>query len=113
MEAVIDVMKIVELRSKLGKRGMSKNGLKAVLVERLKEAVAQNVPLLKNQPDHEVANNAGDGFDGGAYWELLEADGGEVDESVMEVDGIRFRAPTEEEHISNHPDQPKKRNYSH
>ena len=112
-EAVIDVMKIVELRSELGKRGMSKNGLKAVLVERLKEAVAQNVPLLENRPDHEVANNAGDGFDGGAYWELLEADGGEVDESVMEVDGIRFRAPTEEEHISNHPDQPKKQNYSH
>ena len=47
-EAVIDAMKIVELRSELGKRGMSRNGLKAVLVERLKEAVAQNVPLLEN-----------------------------------------------------------------
>ena len=43
---------------------------------------------------------------------MLEANGGEVDESVMEVDGIRFRAPTED-NISNHPDQPKKRNYSH
>ena len=33
----------------------------------------------------------------------------------MEVDGIRFRGPetSEEEHISNHPDRPKKRNYNH
>ena len=107
-EALIDSMKVLELRNELEKRGMSKHGLKVVLVSRLKDAVSKNVPLLEHRPENEVANHAGDGFDGCAYWELLEADGGDIDESVMEVDGIRFRAPTEDEHVNNHPDQPKK-----
>ena len=110
----IDKMKVSELRVELERRGMSKNGLKAVLIQRLKEAVSQKVPLLTDRPDDEVANNAGDGFDGGAFWQLLEPEGPELDESCMEVDGVRFRAPTttELEHNSNHPDRPKKRNYS-
>ena len=110
----IDKMKVSELRVELERRGMSKNGLKAVLIQRLKEAVSQKVPLLTDRPDDEVANNAGDGFDGGAFWQLLEPEGPELDESCMEVDGVIFRAPTttELEHNSNYPDRPKKRNYS-
>ena len=69
---------------------------------------------MTDRPDDEVANNAGDGFDGGAFWQLLEPEGPELDESCMEVDGVRFRAPaiTELEHNSNYLDRPKKRNYS-
>ena len=112
--ALIDKMKVLDLRKHLEDRGMSKNGLKAVLVQRLKEAVQGNVPLLAARPDHEAANNAGNGFDGGAYWHLIEQGNEEIDESIMEVDGIRFREPTatEAEHVAQHPDRPKKRNYS-
>ena len=76
--------------------------------------MAQKVPLLVDRPANEVENTAGNGFDGGAYWHLLEPEGPELDESFMEVEGIRFRAPTttEEEHNANHPQRPKKRNYS-
>ena len=73
---------------------MNKNGLKAVLIQRLKEAVSQKVPLLVDCPDNETANNADEGFDGGAFWHLLDPEGPELDESFMQVDGVRFRAPT-------------------
>ena len=46
---------------------MSKNGLKNVLIQRLKEAVKNNVQLLEARPDDEVQNLAGDGFDGNSY----------------------------------------------
>ena len=89
---------------------MSKNGLKSVLVERLKEAVRNNVKLIKARPDHEVENIAGDGFDGNAYWKYLEQTGAEIDESAIKVEGITFRAPTtsEAEHNSDFQDRPKK-----
>ena len=76
--------------------------------------MAQKVPLLVDRPAHESANNAGNDFEGGAYWQLIDPEGSELDEYFMEVEGIRFRAPTttEEEHNANHPDRPKKRNYS-
>ena len=74
-ESITNAMKVVELRDELENRGMSKNGHKAVLVDRLKEAIAQNVPLLEHRSQHEIANIAGDGFDGGAYWQMLEPDG--------------------------------------
>ena len=110
----INGMKVLELRQELEKQGMSKNGLKSVLVERLKEAVRNNVKLIKARPDHEVENIAGDGFDGNAYWKYLEQTGAEIDESAMEVEGITFRAPTtsEAEHNSDFQDRPKKRNYA-
>ena len=38
----------------LEQRGMSKHGLNAVLIQRLKEAVAQKVPLLADRPAHEI-----------------------------------------------------------
>jgi len=113
-DELIDKMKVVELRLELEKRGISKNGLKADLVGRLKEAVAKNVPLLEDRPEVEVANSAGIGFEPGAYWQLMEQEGEELDESFMEVDGVVFRAPTttEEEHLSDFAHKPKKRNYS-
>ena len=89
---------------------MLKNGLKSVLVERLKEAVRNNVKLIEERPDDEVENIAGDGFNGNAYWKYIEQTGAEIDELVMEVEGINFRAPTtsEAEHNSDFHDRPKK-----
>jgi len=46
--------------------------LKAVIIGRLKEAVAKNVPLLGDWPAVEVANSAGNGFKPGGYWKLME-----------------------------------------
>ena len=93
-EAQIDSMKVKDLRQHLEERGMSKNGLKAVLVQRLKDAVHQNVPLLTQRPYNKAANNAGNGFDGGAYWHLMKPGDEDIDESIMEVEGTRFREPT-------------------
>ena len=109
----IGAMKVVELRTELEKRGMSKNGLKNVLIQRLKEAVKNNVQLLEARPDDEVQNLAGDGFDGNSYWKLLEQAGPEIDESGMEIEGITFRAPTtsEAEQHAECQDRAKKRNY--
>ena len=45
----IKKMKVMELRSALQSRVMTKNGLKAVLVSRLEEAVKNNVPLIQNR----------------------------------------------------------------
>ena len=39
-------MKVSELKEELGKRGQSTQGLKAVLLERLKEALAKHLPVL-------------------------------------------------------------------
>ena len=43
IDETIHAMKVAELRGELGRRGMSKNGLKAVLHDCLKEAVVEKV----------------------------------------------------------------------
>ena len=63
----IDRMKVTGVRKELKKRGMFVNGLKNVLIERLKEAIKNNIQLLEDRPAEEVANLAGDGFDGNSY----------------------------------------------
>ena len=45
-DETIEKMKVAELRIALQARGLSKNGLKAVLIARLKTAVAAKVPLV-------------------------------------------------------------------
>ena len=64
----IQNMKVAELRNELSCRGLSKNGLKAVLVDRLKDAIAKKLPLMSKRPLVEVANTAGDGFHPSVYW---------------------------------------------
>ena len=60
-----------------------------------------------------MANDTGDGFAPGTFWKLLEPEPSTLDDSIMNIDGVHFRAPTttEEEHKSNFCDRPKKRNY--
>ena len=107
----IDKMKVAELRVALDARGMSKTGLKTVLIERLKAAVINAVPIVQDRPAEVADNSAGKDFDPGAYWKLLEPDGEEVDESIMNVDGVNFRAPTvpEAEHNIEFDRRPKKK----
>ena len=45
----IKKMKVMDLQSDLQERGMTTNGLKALLVSRLEEAVEKNVPLIQNR----------------------------------------------------------------
>ena len=54
---------------------MNKSGLKTDLINKLKEAVANNVPIMEDRPAQVTDNAAGDQFEPGAYWKLLEASG--------------------------------------
>ena len=58
----IKKMKVKELRTALEVRGLSKNGLKAVLVARLEDAVKNNVPLMQNCAPEIINNSAGDAY---------------------------------------------------
>ena len=59
--------KFMELQSDLQARGMTTNGLKAVLVSRLEEAVEKNVPFMKNRAPEVIEHRAGGEFAAGAY----------------------------------------------
>ena len=108
---IMNKMKVSELRNALHARGLSKNGLKAVLLDRLKAAVAEGVPLVVDQPAVDVENTAGTDFHPSAYWKEIDPDGEDIDESIMNVDGIQFRAPTTsaEEHDAQYTNRPKKK----
>ena len=55
-------MKVMKLQSDLQARRITTNGLKAVLVSRLEEAVKNNVPLMKNCAPEVIENSAGVDF---------------------------------------------------
>ena len=108
----IDKMKVKDLRDELSKRGVDKIGLKRELVQQLREAIVAGVPMVENRPAEAVNNTAGDMFDPVAYWEELETVGNAIDESIMNIEGGNFRAPTVPEHEHNARfDQPSKGNY--
>ena len=73
--ATINRMKAVELRIELKKRGMKVTGGKAELQTRLLEGVLAGVEILAARPVEESNNSAGDAFNPGAYWKLLELSG--------------------------------------
>ena len=85
----IKKMKFMELQSALKTRGMTTNGLKAVLVSRLEEVVEKNVPLIHNHAPEVIEHRAGGEFAAGAYWKKLNPEA-EVIEEEVNVDGIRF-----------------------
>jgi len=101
------------LKEELIKRGLARSGNKPVLIERLKEAIRRNAPLVGNMTA-EIRNNlAGDAFNGGAHWAMVEQDGDVIEEAET-TEGERFRNPT----VPRHQDwedttgnAPKKRNY--
>ena len=77
----INKMKVMELRSALQERGKTTNGLKAVLVSRLKEAVEKNVPLVQNRAPEVIEHRAGGDFAGGVYWKKLDPEAEVIDDS--------------------------------
>ena len=120
-------MKVPELKEELRKRGIGGlNVKKGDLQSKLREAVENNiVPVLDQQQGgtgaqggssdngRQVTRGVGDGFDVGAYWEVLEQDGDKInEEDLRDVDGVEFRAPTEPENETREQYQTK-RNYSH
>ena len=58
-------------------------------------------------------NSVGDVFHPGAYWKELDQDGPDKVDSIMNVEGVSFKAPTTtaDDHASVFMDRPKKRNY--
>ena len=75
--------------------------------------MAEGVAILHYFPLAEIENSAGDMLHSGAYWKELEQAGPDMDDSIMNVEGISFRAPTTtaKEHATIFMDRPKNRNY--
>ena len=78
----------------------------------MKTEVAEGVAIIQYLPVEEIENSAGGVFHPGAYWKELEQAGPDMDDSIMNVEGISFRAPTTtaKEHAAVFMDLPKKRN---
>ena len=90
-EEQLKKLKVVELKSELAKHGQPVSGLKNVLLERLKAALQQRLPLL-TQAD-QVACSVDDltGFSKNACWKALVPN----EESVVEPQNITgLHAPT-------------------
>ena len=113
-EETIKKMKVPYLCIALQARGLSRNGLKTVLIYQLKAAVGRGVPLIEDRPAVEVQNSAGNDFHPSTYWKEIHSSGDDIDESIMDVDGMRFRAPTTttEENEADCANRTKKRNYA-
>ncbi len=93
----VSKLTVAELRIVLGKRGLSKNWLKKVLQDRLIEGIEKKIPLLQDRSIDEVANDAGDGFAPGTFWNLLEPEPSTLGDSIRNIDGVHFRAPIQQQ----------------
>jgi len=94
-EADVMNMLVSELKTHLKNRALSVKGRKSELQERLKSAVRNNAQVVTEMDPNVAENLAGDTFDPGARWVLLEPDNdGEVEEEVLEIDGVDFHGPT-------------------
>ena len=84
-------LKVVELKSELAKRGQPVSGLKNVLLERLKAALQQHLPLL-TQADQAVRSvDDLTGISPNAHWKALVSN----DKSVVEPQNVTsLCAPT-------------------
>ena len=65
-------LKVSELKQELTKSGHPANGLKAVLLERLKAALQQRLPLLSQADQAACATDDLKGFSPTAQWRLLQ-----------------------------------------
>ena len=64
-------IKVAELKEKLAKRGQSTRGLKAVLLEHLKEALGKHLPVLTGADQSAHTNDDLKGFTATAWWKPL------------------------------------------
>ena len=86
-------MKVPELKAALVARGLSRTGLKSVLVERLVTAVQTHTPLVTLAPGESTATipNPEDGWIPGSRWRELTLD---KDNPLEDVTPAGMRAPT-------------------
>ena len=77
-------LKVVELKSELAKRSQPVSGLKNVLLERLKAALQQHLPLLTQADQAARSVNEMTGFSPNAHWKALVLN----DESVVEPQNV-------------------------
>ena len=90
-EEQLKKLKVVELKSELAKRSQPVSGLKNVLLERLKAALQQHLPLLTQADQAACSVNDLTGFSPNAHWKALVPN----DESVVEPQNVTgLRAPT-------------------
>ena len=111
----VDRLVVKDLRDELGKRGLSKRGKKSDLVERLKKAVEEKLPLLENVivNEGETLVGAEDGFAAQAKWKILQPNEEDVvDEAALQtIGGVRFHNPTVRDNIVEGLEGAKKMNY--
>lgn len=62
----VDKMNVKQLREELGKRRQSKNGIKAVLQKRLKDAIQNNIVVIEDMNEDRGNNGCHDRFTVGA-----------------------------------------------
>ena len=76
--------------------------------------MGRGVLLIEYRPAVEVQNSSGDDFHPTYYWKEIHPSGDDIYESIINVDGMRFRAPTTttEEHEVYCSNRPKKINYA-
>ena len=88
---VITKMKVADLKAELSKRGLDMKGLKNVLLDRLKQAMVDKVPVLSNS-ELRSDNERICGFAATAKWKLLKP----IEEPVAEPGNIvgTLHAPT-------------------
>ena len=90
-EEQLKKLKVVELKSELAKCGQPVSGLKNVLLERLKDALQQRLPLLTQADQAACSVDDLTGFSPNACWKALVPN----DESVVELQNITgLCAPT-------------------
>ena len=67
----LNKLKVSDLKEELKKRGKSTVGINKVLLERLKPALKNKVPLASTTTNKNQAGNKINGFEINAYWEVL------------------------------------------
>ena len=92
--AIIDVMKVKDLKNVLGARNLNKGGLNEVLIKRLKQAVTNGMAAATDIYPAVLANMAGENFEPSAHWEILNPDGNSINRyELNDSDGYQFHAP--------------------
>lgn len=103
-ESEIKKMVVDVLKKELKKRRLSTKGKKAILQERLKDAMKENIFVFPQEDV--VVPSAGDNFKSGSYWKTLNPSE-VVDNPTRET---IFHGPTEDPET--HEQQPAKKNFS-
>ena len=87
-------MKVSDINDALGAQNLGKNGVKAVLVSRLKQAVANGMANVDIIDPKMISNIVGESFESMARWELLDPDSSSVVfDNLRDSAGYQFYAP--------------------